>query len=116
MIAFKKVTEQLIQLLDTLEETFREEREVERDRNYFHYVKNETNDYFILLDEWEKAALALAEEGRTKVYPEQISTTIENMKTLIMHSYYQDVRKRRYMEIKKSCHYIFILSIEEMNE
>lgn len=112
MEAFKDITEQLIEHLKSLEETYLEEGTVERSGPFFRYVKKETEDVFKLLDAWEGTALRLSEEGRAAVFPQQIDATIDNMKALIMHSYYKDVRKRRYMEIQKACDYVFNQSIK----
>ncbi len=110
---FKQLTEQLIHALELLESIYRNEEEVKRDRTFFLHVKRETTDYFNWLENWKTAALDLAFERKITVHPGQIDATVDNMKALIMHSYYKDVRKRRYMDIKNSCSLVFLQSIEE---
>lgn len=109
---FKDITKRLIQALPELEETYRNDVKVERSKEFFNDVKEQTMEYFSLLDAWEESAYKLVREGRIDIFPQQIDATKENMQALMMHSYYKDVRKRKYMEIKQACHYIFMQSLE----
>lgn len=102
--------------LSDLETVYRNEKEVERNRTFFSHVKTETEALFSLLDVWEKKATQLAQEKRISIFPQQVTATTDNMQALIMHSYYKDVRKRRYMEIQQACQYIFSQCIEENND
>ena len=70
-------------------------------------MKQEVDPVLDLLDEWEQGSLKLIDNGATSLHPQQIDSTRENMRTLLLHSYYKDVRKRRFMEMYKSCYYIF---------
>lgn len=115
----KNYIEQTYKLIDTLtslEEVYRSEEEVERSREFFNEIKPKVESYLILLESWGKATHQLASAGKLQVFPQQIDATIDNMKALIMHSFYKDVRKRRYMEIKQACYYIFMQSIEGLEE
>ncbi len=109
---FIKKTKNLINALTVLEEIYRNEVVVERSRSYFYEIKPEVDKYFDLIDTWGELAHQLFGEGMLAVYPQQIDATVDNMRVLIMHSYYKDVRKRRYMEIRQSCYYVFTQSID----
>src|SRR5699024_12128735 len=102
----------LIHALDLLEEKYRSETDVDRSRTYFNKIKPEVETYLKLLEEWGELAHPLSKKGLLAIFPQQIDATIDNMRVLIMHSYYKDVRKRRYMEMKQSCYYVFTQSID----
>ncbi|HEY4602481.1 MAG TPA: DUF1798 family protein [Cerasibacillus sp.] len=78
-----------------------------RDTQFFSYVKEETAPIFSLLDEWEQACLNAFENKSINVFPGQIQSTKENMELVIMHSYYIDIRKKRYMSYIQSIEYVF---------
>lgn len=78
-----------------------------RDQQLFLQMKEETTPIYQLLENWEKHALQLIQERKLKVHPHQIVATKENFELIIPHSYYVDIRRRRYMEINHSIHYIF---------
>lgn len=107
-------TKQLIEALTSLEEIYRSEVDVERSREFFNEIKPEVEVYLSLLEKWGEMARQLSVVGEIQVFPQQIDATVDNMKALIMHSFYKDVRKRRYMEIKQACYYIFMQSMEEL--
>lgn len=113
MQEFKRITDEMIQALESLELIYRNEEEVNRDRDFFNYVKQETKTYFTLLENWKTLALNLSMERKISIVPAQIDATVDNIKALILHSYYKDVRKRQYMNIKKSCNLVFIQSLDE---
>ena len=116
MSDYIRYTKQLIKALTTLESIYRNDLPVERSREFFNKIKPEAEQYLVLLSDWEKQARLLTQKGVLKIFPQQIDATVDNMKALIMHSYYKDVRKRRYIEIKKSCYYIFTESMEELSD
>src|SRR5699024_2651346 len=97
-------TKKLIHALDLLEDKYRSETDVDRSRSYFNNIKPEVETYLNFLEEWGELAHQLSEQGLLTIFPQQIDATIDNMRALIMHSYYKDVRKRRYMEMKQSCY------------
>jgi hypothetical protein len=78
-----------------------------RDKVYFEMVKENTSPIYELLAKWEELALNIIKESKISVHPNQIVSTRENMELLLMHSYYLDVRRRRYMELHKSVQYVF---------
>lgn len=78
-----------------------------RDKEYFEMVKVKTLPIYELLEKWEELALKVVKEDKISVHPNQISSTRENMELVLMHSYYVDVRRRRYMELHQSILYVF---------
>lgn len=113
MTIILKKTEQLMHQLNELKNTYEEGKEPAKDRAFFLYVKQETEPIFHLLDEWEALAIDLINKQQISIHEQQIHATKDNMKRLMMHSYYADVRKRRYMDIYKSCKYIFNQLLKE---
>lgn len=87
-----------------------------KDRELFEKVKRETTSLF----ELNNRCAELAEEyvrnsDQNKVFPLQIQNTKDNTELVILHSYYIDVPKKRYMELHNSIHYVLdqlIMSIE----
>lgn len=106
-------TEQLLIYLNKLKTNYETGIVPEKDKEFFNFVKKETDPMFDLLHVWEEAALSHIKKQNVSLHPKQIDATIDNIKTLILHSYYIDVRKRRYMEIYKSCEYILNLLLKE---
>lgn len=114
----RDVTEQLLHHLNALKNRFETKTPPEniKDRTYFKYVKDETTPIFEQLNVWEQLALELTKERKLNVHPQQIASTKENMELLLMHSYYLDVRRKRYMELYKSIRYIFDQIIDELSK
>lgn len=112
----QKKTELLTQHLQRLKENFEHGNPPEnlRDKAFFLQVKEETTPIFELLGEWEEEALFAVKNRQINLHPQQIMSTKENMDLLIMHSYYKDLRKRRYMEYYKSIIYIFDQTINDL--
>src|SRR5690625_3656037 len=104
----KQQTEQLKNYLDHLQKKFEENNPPEHisDKKFFLKMKEETSPIFELLNLWEENALAFVKNKEVNVHPQQIISTKENVELIIMHSFYIDIRKRQYMEINKSSHYI----------
>ncbi|MEI3604765.1 DUF1798 family protein [Pseudogracilibacillus sp. SE30717A] len=107
------LTKQLNNYLDKLLTEFEQGKKPSDDKTFFTFVKQETEPYFLALEEWEKIALIFIKNKSNLLHPQQINSTKENMEALMLHSYYKDVRKRRYMEMNKSCRYIFHQLIKE---
>lgn len=104
----KNITKSLTQHTTVLEEIFNdEELTPENTSEFFEYVRTETEGVFAKLKEWENILLELDQAGETVIHENMIHSTKDNMTALIMHSYYKDVRRRRYMEIKRSCIYVY---------
>lgn len=91
-----------------------ERHQNKRDREYFTYVKQESKPLFELIDQWHEQTLDLLATRQMIVHEEQVHSTKENFEMLILHSYYVDIRKRRYMEMNKSCLYVFDQLLKEL--
>jgi hypothetical protein len=102
-------TNQLKNDLQELKDQFEQSNPPEdrRDKDYFEMVKEKTLPIYDLLAKWEELALKVIKERKISVHPNQIVSTRENMELLLMHSYYNDVRRRRYMELNQSVLYVF---------
>lgn len=109
-----KLSKQLNEQLDVLALRFEEDATAIGDSDQFAVVKEETTPIFDMLEQWEEATLALVKERKLTLHPQQIVHTRENFELLLMHSYFKDIRIRKYMETNKSCRYILELIIEEL--
>ncbi|QDP40423.1 DUF1798 family protein [Radiobacillus deserti] len=102
-----------LQHLHTYYETH-EKPENKRDPAFFEYVKEETTPIYKKIKAWEQEALAFVKDREVRVHPQQVASTAENLELLLMHSYYIDVRKKRYMELYKSVEYVFDLLLKDL--
>lgn len=110
----KVLTELLIEQLESLKSLFLSTNEkVENNRAYFTLVKEKTKAVYQLLDEWEEVLLAWAEKTEKTMYIERITSTKRTMEALILHSYYNDIRKKQYMNMYHSCYYTFSQFMKE---
>lgn len=111
-----EITKKLITYTEELETVFNDVNiKPENTPAFFQFVKEETNSIFSLLDRWIAILENALEKGTPIVQKNIILSTEDNMKALIMHSYYKDVRRRRYMEIQRSCIYIYQLILKELD-
>lgn len=117
MIQLQLITEKLKDELSFLKEKFEtsERHQNQRDRDYFLYVKRESKPLFNLIDQWYEQTIELLQIEQMALYEEQVHSTKENFEMLILHSYYVDIRKRRYMEMNKSCLYVFDQLLKEIS-
>ena len=104
----------LIRLKNRFENTTPPENR--RDRDFFQMVKDETSPVYKRLETWEEDVLGIVKERMVNVHPQQIASTRENMELLLMHSYFIDARKKRYMELYNSVIYIFDQLLNELQE
>lgn len=113
----KKQTEQLKEHLSNLKDKFEKNTPPEnrRDKPFFLKAKAETLPLYQLLESWEEAALQRVKERKVNVHPHQITSTKENMELLLMHSYYIDVKRKRYMELHNSIQYILDQLLKELS-
>lgn len=102
-------TELLKQHLDLLKDKYEKNEPPEsvNDKKFFLQMKEETAPIYELLETWEKTTLELVKGRKINIHPHQIVSTKENMELLLLHSFYIDTRRRRYMELNHSSHYIF---------
>lgn len=84
-----------------------ERPENKRDPELFLFVKENTEPVFNMVDKWYEEALSFVKDRSVNVHPQQIESTEENIKLLLLHSYYVDVRRKRYMELYQSVIYVF---------
>ena len=114
----QQLTEKLSNELDTLltyYETHEPPQDL-RDKTFFLFVKEVTNPIYELLEDWEEKALDFVKQHKKNLHPHQIVSTKENMELLLMHTYYIDVKRKRYMELNFSVHYVFGILLEELEE
>ncbi|WP_152654584.1 YppE family protein [Oceanobacillus sp. CFH 90083] len=111
-------TEKLNRYLEALRKRFEtsEAPNDRKDRDFFNMVKKETAPIYDLLESWEKDALAAVKDRKASVHPSQIQSTKENMELLLMHSYYLDVRRKRYIELYTSIRYVFDLLLDTITD
>lgn len=114
----KTQTEQLKVYLENLKGVYENTHPPENksDKTYFIKVKENTLPIYELLETWEEQALQEVRARKVNVHPQQVASTKENMELLLMHSYYMDVRRKRYMEMNHSIHYIFDMIIRELHQ
>ncbi|HLR01472.1 MAG TPA: DUF1798 family protein [Virgibacillus sp.] len=95
--------------LDRLKDYYltHEPPESKNDKPFFMMVKETLEPIYQALEKWEEDALHSAKQRQTNVHPQQITSTKENMDMLLLHSYYIDVKRKRYMEMNHSIHYVF---------
>jgi len=113
-----QLTEELSKELDTLltyYETHEPPQDL-RDKEFFLMVKKATNPIYEMLQDWELQALDFVKNHKKNLHPHQIVSTKENMELLLMHTYYIDVKRKRYMELNFSVHYIFGILLTELEE
>ena len=77
------------------------------DRAYFLEMKKETEPIYFALQDWQAFALEASQKREIPIYPNQIIATVENYELIIVHSYYLDIRRRKFMEYYNSCMYVF---------
>ncbi|WP_099158324.1 DUF1798 family protein [Virgibacillus ndiopensis] len=112
----KEQTEELKRELNLLKDRFEnnEPPENKRDKTFFLNVKEYTAPIYRLLEVWEEATLKTVKERKVNLHPHQVTSTRENMELLLMHSFYIDVKRKRYMELNHSVHFIFDQLINEL--
>jgi len=108
-------TEKLLEEVNQCQDRFLSGDKPEKNREFFNAIRKEADETFNLLDGWVKQATVLVEQKEIKVlHLQQIEATKENVESLVLHSYYKDTRKRRFIEIYKSCYYIFAQVLKEL--
>ncbi|GAB3066244.1 DUF1798 family protein [Virgibacillus ainsalahensis] len=116
MMTLKEQTEQLKTNLNRLMKRYENNPppEDKKDIKFFSLVKEDTTPIYERLEKWEEDALSVVKARKVNVHPQQITSTRENMELLMMHSYYHDVKRKRYMELNHSIHYIFDQLLSEL--
>lgn len=88
--------------------------ENKKSMDLFMDVKRKTEPVYAMLETWETDALEIVKQRKVNVHPHQITSTRENMELLLMHSYYIDAKRKRYMELNHSVLYIFDQLLREL--
>ncbi|TRM12540.1 DUF1798 family protein [Lentibacillus cibarius] len=111
-------TKQFKNYLEVLEEKYNENKppESKKDRQFFQMVKNYTAPIYDLLTEWENHALQAVKERQVNLHPQQITSTKENMELLMLHSFYIDVKRKRYKELNHSIYFILDRLLDELQK
>lgn len=112
-----ELTLELENTLEKLKEHYltNERPENKRDMVFFEYVREKTNPIFVKIDNWYEEASKFVQNREVHVHPSQIQSTEENYKLILLHSYYVDVRKKRYMELFQSIRYVFDLVRKDLD-
>ncbi|MBM7552505.1 DUF1798 family protein [Thalassobacillus pellis] len=87
-----------------------------KDHDFFQMVKKETMPLFEKNDKWLDTASAFVKDREVKVHPNQVQSTHENIELLILHSFYLDVKKKRYNELHHSVHYVLDMILTSLSE
>lgn len=103
----ERITKQLIDHLDTLKEIFLNGKKEQTEIVPFETIQKEATPIFLLIEEWESTTADLVKQRKVNLHPAQVQSTTENLEMLLMHSYFRDVRIKKYMETYTSCLYIF---------
>lgn len=111
----REKTEKLQAYLYKLKEIYEQsEKPDHNNKVFFEKVRSEILPYYDLLDEWDEQTKELIKQGEVKLHPQQVDATSKSLRALALHSYYIDIRKKRYMNIKKSIDYVFQLLLKEL--
>ncbi|SFA74405.1 protein of unknown function [Lentibacillus halodurans] len=111
-------TRQLKQDLEQLRLIYEDNNppESKKDKQFFQMVKERTEPVYAMLAEWEEKTLQSVKERKVNLHPQQVTSTRENMELLLLNSYYVDVKRKRYMELNHSVHYIFDQLLSELQQ
>ncbi|MBM7569866.1 DUF1798 family protein [Aquibacillus albus] len=112
-----KTTRDLKRILEELKAHYLENEKPEdkRDKAFFEFVKHKTTPVYERLKKWEDEALEFVKNREVHVHPQQIASTKENMELLLLHSYYIDVKRKRYMELNQSVHYVLDILLNDLS-
>ncbi|MFC0523196.1 DUF1798 family protein [Pontibacillus salicampi] len=104
--------------LDLLKEQYlsSEKPTDKKDYTLFNKVKEETGPLFELIEEWyQEAERFLKQIPQPTVFPLQLQNTKDNFELVLLHSYYIDVKKKRYMELYHSIHFVLNQLLDDIN-
>ncbi|WP_027963343.1 DUF1798 family protein [Halalkalibacillus halophilus] len=90
-------------LEDCLYQYMEGRKHVRKDYDDFNLVKEETKPMFEAIEKWEEDAQAIVH--RLPIFPNQIQNTKDNLEIMILHSFFHDVKKKRFMELYHSVMY-----------
>lgn len=101
-----ETTIKLIKDVNYLHDQFYIKFDIDNEKEFFQFVKKETNHIFITLNKWEELTLDYIKINKSKVHLNQVIATKENIELMLIHSFYKDMRKRRFMEYYHSSLYV----------
>ncbi|SDN60541.1 DUF1798 family protein [Tenuibacillus multivorans] len=113
MQEFLRLTENILkQDVEAMYHRYFYERKFDR-KNYddFNLMKEEATPIFDKIEKWEKDANQIVH--KLPLFPNQIKNTLDNLEIMILHSYFNDVRKKRFMELYQSVKYNMNLILDE---
>src|SRR5699024_10108828 len=99
---------QMLQAIEDGRNRFLNNEKPHTDRAFFNRVEEEADQIFELIEQWVDEAFDIVKNHKLNLHPQKINATEENIESFILHNNYHDKRKRKVMEIYKSCYYIFI--------
>lgn len=102
------ITVELTNDLHHLKEQFYRQEEIDDEKKFFSEVKAATDPIFERLHAWENQTLLYIQQHKSTIHFNQVIATKENIELLIIHGYFKDMRKRRFMEYYQSS--LFVLN------
>lgn len=110
----ERLTKQLIESLSVLNEQFEAGKNGLLDEFAFPEVKEKSTPIFNNLEEWSESVRSKVKLRQINFPIQLIDTAKVNMKSLIMHSFYFDIRTRQYKEMYRSIKYTFYEILKEV--
>ncbi|MGP4071910.1 DUF1798 family protein [Piscibacillus sp. B03] len=113
MEEFLRLTKEITyQDLEAIHHRYFNERKFDR-KNYddFNLMKKEATPIFEKIEKWEEDANKVVH--LIPIFPNQIKNTKDNLEIMILHSYFNDVRKKRFVELYQSVKYNMNLILED---
>ncbi|MBP1949601.1 DUF1798 family protein [Virgibacillus litoralis] len=109
-------TKQFKEHVDKLKERYEKNNppENKKDKEFFLMVKEYTAPIYLFLEEWEESTLQVVKDRKVNIHPQQVTSTKENMELLLMHSFYIDAKRKRYMELNHSVLYVLDQLLREL--
>ncbi len=110
---FLRLTEEIKNRdLEEMHHRYFYERKFDR-KNYddFNLMKQEATPVFEKIEKWEEEANTHVH--KLPIFPNQIKNTKDNIEIMILHSYFNDVRKKRFVELYQSVQYNLNLILDQ---
>ncbi|PKR78816.1 DUF1798 domain-containing protein [Halalkalibacillus sediminis] len=80
----------------------------------FEEIKEITIPLFERIEKWETDAQSIVHQ--IPLFPNQIENTKDNLEILMLHSFFHDVRKKRFMELYHSVLYNLDIILDQTNK
>ncbi|RPF55803.1 DUF1798 family protein [Aquisalibacillus elongatus] len=113
MDAFLQLTDEILNHdLERIHHRYFYERKFDRKiYDDFNQMKEEANPVFDKIERWETDANELVH--KLPLFPNQIKNTKDNLEIMVLHSYFNDVRKKRFVELYQSVKYNLDIIMDE---